>query len=51
VECARVPFRRHGIEDEFAPVGPPAGLYAHYKLDAAGIANVAQEMLAVGAAG
>ena len=51
VECARVPFRRHGIGDEFAPVGPPAGLYAHYKLDAAGIANVAQEMLAVGAAG
>jgi transketolase len=51
VDCARVPFRRHGIEDEFAPVGPPAGLYAHYKLDAAGIASVAQEMLVVGEAG
>ena len=25
VDCARVPFRRHGIQDEFAPVGPPAG--------------------------
>jgi transketolase len=49
VDCARVPFRRHGIEDEFAPVGPPAGLYAHYRLDAAGIVEVAQEMLALGA--
>ncbi len=38
VDCPRVPFKRHGIEDEFAPVGPPAGLYAHYKLDADGIA-------------
>jgi transketolase len=31
----RVPFRRHGIMDEFALVGPPAALYAHYGLDAA----------------
>ncbi|HEX5078115.1 MAG TPA: transketolase C-terminal domain-containing protein [Geminicoccaceae bacterium] len=46
VDCARVPFRRHGIDDEFAPVGPPAGLYAHYKLDADGIAGVARDMLA-----
>ena len=45
VDCARVPFRRHGIEDEFAPVGPPAGLYAHYKLDEAGIAETASAML------
>jgi transketolase len=45
VDCARVPFRRHGIEDEFAPVGPPAGLYAHYKLDADGIAGTASAML------
>ena len=51
VDCTRVPFRRHGIEDEFAPVGPPAGLYAHYKLDAAGIASVAGEMLALREAG
>ena len=46
VDCARVPFRRHGIEDEFAPVGPPAGLYAHYKLDAPGITSIARAMLA-----
>jgi transketolase len=45
VDCARVPFRRHGIQDEFAPVGPPAGLYAHYKLDAEGIAETASAML------
>ena len=51
VDCTRVPFRRHGIEDEFAPVGPPAGLYAHYKLDAVGIASVAGEMLALREAG
>jgi transketolase len=47
VDCPRVPFRRHGIEDEYAPVGPPAGLYAHYKLDAPGITSVVWEMLAV----
>ena len=45
VELDRIPFRRHGIQDEFAPVGPPAALYAHYKLDAAGIAAVARELL------
>jgi transketolase len=45
VELERLPFRRHGVEDEFAPVGPPAALYAHYRLDAAGIAAVARELL------
>jgi transketolase len=45
VDCARVPFRRDGIQDEFAPVGPPAGLYAYYKLDADGIAETASAML------
>jgi len=45
VDCDRVRFRRHGIDDEFAPVGPPAGLYAHYKLDADGIAETARAML------
>lgn len=45
VDCARVPFRRHGIADEYAPVGPPAGLYAHYRLDAEGIAGTASAML------
>ncbi|MEU6262848.1 transketolase family protein [Saccharopolyspora shandongensis] len=42
---ARVPFRRHGVPDEHVPVGPPAGLYAHYRLDASGIAEVARELL------
>jgi len=42
----RVPFLRHGIPDEFVPVGPPAALYAHYKLDAAGIAKKAKSFLA-----
>lgn len=42
----RVPFLRHGIPDEFVPVGPPAALYAHYKLDAAGIAKKARSFLA-----
>ncbi|MGP4014318.1 transketolase family protein [Saccharopolyspora sp. 5N708] len=41
----RVAFRRHGVPDEHVPVGPPAGLYAHYRLDAPGIAAVAQELL------
>lgn len=43
-----VPFVRHGIDDEYPLVGPPAGLYAHYKLDAAGIAERARELLADG---
>ncbi|GAA0902178.1 transketolase family protein [Streptomyces asiaticus] len=42
---ARVPFRRHGVPDEHVPVGPPAGLYAHYRLDAPGIVAVAEELL------
>jgi transketolase len=46
VQCDRVPFRKHGVPDEFVPVGPPAALYAHYRLDAAGIAVVARELLA-----
>ncbi len=38
-------FRRHGVPDEFAPVGPPAALYAHYRLDAPGIVAVARELV------
>src|SRR5215831_17334716 len=45
VDGGRVPFRKHGIPDEFVPVGPPAALYAHYRLDAAGIAAVARKLL------
>lgn len=46
VEAPRVPFLRHGVPDEFVPVGPPAALYAKYKLDAAGIAGKARSFLA-----
>jgi len=45
VECDRVPFRRHGVVDEYALIGPPAALYSHYRLDAPGIAAVARELL------
>ena len=45
VDVPRIPFRRHGIPDEFAIIGPPAALYAHYRLDAAGIATVARDLL------
>ena len=45
VERPRIPFRRHGIADQFSIIGPPAALYAHYRLDAAGIAEVARELL------
>jgi transketolase len=27
------------------PVGPPAALYAHYRLDGPGVADVARELL------
>ncbi len=45
VECERLPFRRHGMMDEFALIGPPAALYSHYKLDAPGITAVALDLL------
>ncbi|MEU5403357.1 transketolase C-terminal domain-containing protein [Streptomyces sp. NPDC005963] len=40
-----VPFRKHGVPDEYIPVGPPAALYAKYRLDAPGIVEVAKELL------
>ncbi|GAB5467488.1 MAG: transketolase family protein [Rhodospirillales bacterium] len=46
VELPRLPFRRHGVPDRYVEVGPPAALYANYKLDAAGIAEVARDLLA-----
>jgi transketolase len=39
-------LHRHGLRDEYALIGPPTHLYAHYRLDAAGIAAVAREALA-----
>jgi transketolase len=44
-EGASVPFRRHGIMDEFSLIGPPAALYAHYRLDADGVTAVVREFL------
>jgi transketolase len=43
---AAVPFRRVGVPDEHVVLGPPAALYAHYELDAAGIAGRARRFLA-----
>lgn len=48
VEEDRIPFRRHGVLDEFVPVGPPAALYAKYKLDAPGIAEEVKSLLSPG---
>ena len=45
VDCNRIPFARHGVPDEFAPIGPPAALYAYYRLDSDGIASRALELL------
>ena len=36
---------RHGIYDEYSLIAPPTHLYAHYRLDAAGIEAVAKEAL------
>ncbi len=36
---------RHGIKDEYSLIGPPTHLYRHYKLDAAGIEEIAQGVL------
>jgi transketolase len=38
-------FRRLGIPDEHVLLGPPAALYAHYQLDAAGVEAVARDLL------
>ncbi|GHD20667.1 transketolase family protein [Tianweitania populi] len=47
VDEDRLPFRRHGIQDEFSLIGPPAALYAHYRLDADGVTAVARELLQI----
>jgi transketolase len=43
-----VPFLRHGVYDEYVLIGPPAALYAHYRLDAAGVAGVVEEFCRTG---
>jgi transketolase len=40
-------FLRHGISDEYVLIGPPAALYAHYQLDAPGIAATVRRGLAM----
>jgi transketolase len=40
-----VRFRRAGIPDVHVVLGPPAALYAHYKLDAAGVGGRAKDLL------
>jgi transketolase len=40
-----VPLLRHGVPDTYVLIGPPAALYAHYRLDAAGVAGVVEELL------
>jgi transketolase len=44
-EGAAVPLRRHGIHDHYSLIGPPTHLYRHYRLDADGIASVAQDFI------
>ncbi len=39
-------FRRLGVPDVHVILGPPAALYAHYHLDAAGIESAARRLLA-----
>ncbi|MFJ1311494.1 transketolase family protein [Agrobacterium sp. P15N1-A] len=36
---------RHGIMDEYSLIAPPTHLYRHYKLDAAGIEDVASHLV------
>jgi transketolase len=40
-----VKLLRHGIKDEYSLIAPPTHLYAHYKLDTAGIESVARGLL------
>ena len=46
-EGAAVKLKRHGVYDEYSLIAPPTDLYAHYKLDGAGIRSVAEEFLKV----
>lgn len=44
-EGAGVKLLRHGIYDEYSLIAPPLHLYAHYKLDADGVEDVARSFL------
>jgi len=43
---SRARLIRHGIHDEYSPVGPPTHLYRHYGLDAQGIAELVRNAAA-----
>jgi len=45
LELPRTTFRKHGVPDKYVEVGPPAALYASYRLDAVGITGVSRELL------
>jgi len=45
LDLPRIRSRKHGVPDKYVEVGPPAALYASYRLDAAGIVSVSQEFL------
>jgi transketolase len=38
-------FKKNGIPDEYSVIGYPEDLYAHYKLDADGIADSVREVM------
>lgn len=42
---AGVRLLRHGINDEYSLIAPPLKLYAHYKLDGAGIEDIARAFI------
>jgi transketolase len=44
-----VPVHKHGLQDQFSLIGPPAHLYRYYGLDATGIATVTARAAADGA--
>jgi transketolase len=44
---AGIAFRRHGVPNEHVVIGPPAALYHHYRLDAAGVESVARDLIGV----
>ena len=46
LDLPRIAFQKHGVPDKFVEVGPPAALYAHYRLDAPGVTEVAKELMA-----
>jgi len=45
LDLPRNKFLKHGVPDNYVEVGPPAALYAKYRLDVDGVAAVAREFL------